>query len=150
MQMIFEKKMDIQERNFLFFSINENSEILLKGDRIVLSEVRDIAKTFIANPKDLNFLPEKKTIDIPDFGLYAVTSNAVIQVEISRKANYQAYISVLSELTAAYNELRNELAIEKFQRPFVGLTEEQKTAIRTVYPLRISEKELQGKEVLDE
>jgi biopolymer transport protein ExbD len=144
------QKMDIEKRDFLTFSIDENGEIWLAGDPVALPEIRDIAKTFIANPDDLDFLPEKTFSDIPGLGFVAVSNKAVINLEISRDATYQTYISVLGELTAAYDDLRNELANEKFQKPFADLTEEQKTALREVYPQQVSEKELPEKEVQDE
>lgn len=58
-----------------------------------------------------------------------------------RGSSYQAYISVQNELVAAYNELRNELALQKWQRPYEELNDEQQKAIREIYPQRISEAE---------
>jgi hypothetical protein len=81
-------------------------------------------------------------LDIPGLGSLPVARDAVINLEFSRESNYQTYISVMSELTAAYNELRNKLAVEKFRKSFSDLSEEQQTAIREVYPLQISEKEI--------
>jgi len=112
-----------------------------------LMQVREIAKIFIDNPEGKDFLPQKKLFDIPDLGNVLASRDAVIHLEFSRKSNYQTYVSVLSELTAAYNELRNEWAIEQFRKPFVDLSEEQQTAVREVYPLQISEKEIAEEEV---
>jgi biopolymer transport protein ExbD len=140
------QKTDIKERNLITFAINENNEILLEEDPVKLSEIRNIAKIFIANPDNLAFLPEKKPVEIEGLGTVALAKNAVINFEISRDADYQTYISVLSELTVAYEELRREMSYEKFNKPFSDLSEEQQTAIREAYPLHISEKERPGKE----
>ncbi|GHT12124.1 biopolymer transporter ExbD [Bacteroidia bacterium] len=144
------KKTDIENRNLVTFSIDENNQIWMKDSPVALPEIRDIAKTFIANPNDLDFLPEKTPADIYGLGIVPVSNKAVIHLEFSRNTAYQTYISVLGELTAAYDDLRSELAFDKFHQPFNDLTEEQKIALREVYPQQISEKELSGKEVGDE
>jgi biopolymer transport protein ExbD len=144
------KKIDIEKRNFVVFSIDENNAIFMENEPVKLYEIRDIAKKFIANPENSDYLPEKKEIEIPELGLVPVTPHAVINFEISRKASYQTYISVLGELTAAYDDLRNELANKRFDKSFERLSEDQQAAIREAYPLRISEKELPGKEALNE
>jgi biopolymer transport protein ExbD len=136
------RKMNIEDRNFLSFSIRDNNTVFLNEAPVSLPEIRKIAKIFIANPDDKDFLPQKTTIDVPVLGLFPASRDAVIRLEFSRKANYQTYISVLSELTAAYGELRNELALEKFHKPFSDLSDDLQTAIREVYPLQIAEKEL--------
>ena len=46
-----------------------------------------------------------------------------------------------NELVAAYNELRDEIAQEKWQRPYADLSDEQQKAIREIFPQRISEAE---------
>ena len=43
-----------------------------------------------------------------------VNDKHVISLQNDRGSSYQAYISVQNELVAAYNELRDELAKEKF------------------------------------
>lgn len=147
---VLRKKTDIRERNLISFSIDENNALWIEDDSVTLPEIKELAKVFISNPSDLEFLPDKEIINLPYFGNIPVTSNHIINLEISRDADYQTYISVLNELTAAYNELRNELAYNHFHKDFSRLTEEEKMAIRDVYPLRISEKELPGKEDGDE
>ena len=58
-----------------------------------------------------------------------------------RGSSYQAYISVQNELVAAYNELRDELAKEKFGVTYSELNDLQQKAVREIYPQRISEAE---------
>ncbi|MBC8005926.1 MAG: biopolymer transporter ExbD, partial [Verrucomicrobia bacterium] len=54
---------------------------------------------------------------------------------------YGTYIAVQNELVAAVNELRDELASEKFGKKYNECTTEQKDAIRDAIPSRISEAE---------
>jgi hypothetical protein len=51
------------------------------------------------------------------------------------------YIAVQNELVGAINDLRNELAMDKFQRPFDKCNEKEQDAIKEIYPSRISEAE---------
>ena len=57
------------------------------------------------------------------------------------QSRYQAYIDVQNELIAAYNELRNELSLQKFGKLFDDLGEEERKAIQDAYPQKISEAE---------
>ncbi len=54
-----------------------------------------------------------------------VNDKHVISLQNDRGSSYQAYISVQNELVAAYNELRDELALQKWQRPYAELNDEQ-------------------------
>ena len=141
------KNNSIEDRNLLSLSIRDDNTVYLNAEPLPLMQVREIAKIFIDNPEGKDFLPQKNFYDIPDLGNVLASRDAVIHLEFSRKSNYQTYVSVLSELTAAYNELRNEWALEQFRKPFVDLSEEQQTAVREVYPLQISEKEIAEEEV---
>ena len=132
----------IEERNFLSVSIRDNNTVYLKEEPIPLLQIRKVAKVFIDNPDNKDFLPQKTMFDIPGMGSFPASRDAVINLEFSRKTDFQTYISVLSELTAAYDELRNEFALDRFRKPFIDCSEEQQTAIREVYPLQISEKEI--------
>ena len=71
----------------------------------------------------------------------ALTDKHVISVQTDRGTPYNMYFQVQNELVAAYNELRNELSKQKFGRIYAALSDEQKVAIRTYYPQKISEAE---------
>ena len=139
---VLQNRTSIVKRNFIRFVIDDDNNVLYDDELVSFSELRDISKTFIANPDDLDFLPEKEQVEILNVGLFPVSEKHIISLEISRKANYQTYLSVLNEIMAAYNELRNEVAHSLFYISFDQLTIEQKSAIRQIYPLRIVEKEI--------
>ncbi len=86
-------------------------------------------------------LPEREEIEVPFFGVYPVTTKAVISLQNDRGTQYQMYLSVQNELQAAYNELRDELARRQFNSSFSDLNDEQQSAIRVIYPQKISEAE---------
>ena len=131
----------VKERNVLAVRLNSNDQLMCGSDYISIKELRPRAKEFIANPYNDEKLPEKHAKEIPFFGTVMVTENHVISLQNDRGTSYQAYIDVQNELVAAYNELRNELAQEKFQKDYNSLNEDQQKAIRDVYPQKISEAE---------
>ena len=60
-----------------------------------------------------------------------------------RSTSYEVYFQIQNELMAAYNELRDEMAREKFGKYYRHLDPEsdEALAIRGVYPMKISEAE---------
>jgi hypothetical protein len=94
----------------------------------------------MSNPADDVDLPEKEPKEIPFFGEVMVTKG-VISLSNDLNTKYGTYIAVQNELVAAINELRDELAKSKFQKPYNELEKEQQDAIRDIYPSRISEAE---------
>lgn len=132
---------EILDRNLLTFVLNDEGTILYNDSVVAPEAVRSLSKTFIDNPNDREYLPEKITTEIPLIGSFPVTENHIIYLEISPEARYETYITLLNEVTAAYNELRNELAYQRFDAPFTRLSSEQQEAVRRAYPLRIAEKE---------
>ena len=86
-------------------------------------------------------MPEKHVKNIDLLGQCFVTDKHVISVQTDRATPYDAYFQVQNELVAAYNELRNELAKQKFGRELQYLKKEEIDAIKKYYPQNISEAE---------
>ena len=143
---VLKERIDIEQRNLLTFSLNSLNQIVYEDEIITLFEVRDLSKAFIANLNDVDFLPEKEWIEIPEIGMYPVTTQHIISVKVDRDAKYEAYIQLINELTAAYNQLRNNVSNKIFDTAFYNLSPEKQDAIRMIYPLRISEMEISEKE----
>ena len=127
---------DIKERNILQVSVNFRDELMCGGEFISVDQLRDKAKEFIANPTNDESLPEKVAVEVPYFGTQMVTKRHVVSLRCDRGTSYKAYIAVQNELVAAYNELRNELAQQKWGKNYADLGE-----IREIYPQVISEAE---------
>ncbi|WP_071145591.1 ExbD/TolR family protein [Bacteroides ihuae] len=139
-----DKKQDdviVKERNVLVVYLNFQDQLMCGKDYINVKQLRQKAKDFIANTYNDESLPEKYSKDIPFFGNVMITEKHVISLQNDRNSRYQAYIDVQNELVAAYNELRNEKAQEKWQKNYADLNEEQQKAIREIYPQKISEAE---------
>ncbi|ASB49554.1 ExbD/TolR family protein [Alkalitalea saponilacus] len=131
----------IRERNVFEVLINAQNQLLVERQPMALSQLRDAAKEFIENPLNLDHLPAKEMVDVPFFGTVPVTTNAVISLQNDRGTQYQMYLAVQNELQAAYTELRDEISRRQFNRPYRDLTSDEQSAVRQIYPQRISEAE---------
>jgi len=130
----------INERNIFVVLIDKSDRLLVEGQLIDIRQLREKAKEFIANPNNDPSLPEKTAKEVPFFGNIEVTKG-IISLQNDNGTSYGMYIKVQNELAAAYNELRNELAMQKFGKELEKLTKEQEDAIRDIYPQIISEAE---------
>ena len=136
-----EKTDKIKERNILQVYLNKDDALMCGNDYIGVDQLRQKAKEFIANINNAENMPEKTQKNVDFFGTTLVNDKHVISLQNDRGSSYQAYISVQNELVAAYNELRDELAQEKFGVTYAELNDAQQKAVREVYPQRISEAE---------
>lgn len=130
-----------KERNVLQVFLNMNDQLMCGNDYISVDQLREKAKEFIANPYNDETKPEKIAKNVQFFGTVQVTENHVVSLRCDRGSSYKAYMAVQNELVAAYNELRDELAQEKWQKNYMDLDVDQQDAIRDIYPQRISEAE---------
>ena len=130
-----------KERNVLQVFLNMQDQLMCGNDYITVDQLRAKAKEFIANPYNDDSKPEKYSKDIPFFGNMMITEKHVVSLRCDRGSSYKAYMSVQNELVAAYNELRDELAQEKWQKNYMELDQEQQDAIREIYSQKISEAE---------
>lgn len=144
-----QKPPEIKKRNIFEILVNANDQLLVEGEYMEVSELRRKAKEFIkSDPNNLN-LPEFENKQIEGIGLFPV-SKQIISLQNDNGTSYDMYIKVQNELVAAYNELRNEFAQQRFGKTYKelllqsGASEEadaQLNAVKDVYPQRISEAE---------
>ena len=119
---------DIPAKNVFSVKINGQNELLVDGQRIEISELRQSTKDFIMNPEQLDTRPSKPT-------------KAVVSLMNDRNTFYATYLSVYNELKGAYNELWDEMAQQRFHSNYEQLTFSQQKEIRREIPLVISEAE---------
>ena len=131
---------EVRERNIFQVKINRNDRILFNKEVGDISLLKDRAKEFLGSPQDRDDLPQKEVINIPLLGNYPV-SKGVISLQNDRGTSYDTYFRVQNELTAAINEMRDELSREKFNRPYKDLDQDHKDAIDKAIPVAISEAE---------
>jgi len=116
------------DRNIYEVYVNTKDALLVEEQEMDIDNLREGAKDFLDNngrdPK-LSDSPEK----------------AIISLQNSRGTSYEMYIAVQNELTAAYNELRDEAALQKYSLNYSELAKDKKREIRKMYPMKISEAE---------
>lgn len=130
----------IKERNVFAVLVNKNNDLLVENEYANIEDLRERAKEFMDNPANDENLPEKEPKDIPYFGEVMVTKG-VISLRNDFDTRYGTYIAVQNELVGAINELREELAQKQFGKAYKDLEKDQQSAIRDIYPSRISEAE---------
>ncbi|MCF8221797.1 MAG: biopolymer transporter ExbD [Bacteroidales bacterium] len=131
----------IHQRNILVVKVNKDNMLLVEGEIIDISELRDVTKEFIINPNDAEDMPEKIEKNIPFFGMVRVAKQAVISLQNDYGTTYGVYLAVQNELIAARDEVRNNLAIQTWGKPYEELNEEQTAAVNEYYNAPISEAE---------
>ena len=150
----------IKQRNIFEILVNANDQLLVEGEYIQVTELRAKAKEFIrsnpsfpsvADENNANYpnMPEFKMTEIPALGNMYI-SKQIISLQNDNGTSYEMYIKVQNELVAAYNELRNEFAQQKFGKSYAELVQQSESsdaakdkmdAVKKVYPQRISEAE---------
>lgn len=131
----------INERNVFNILVNKNDRLFIDNRWGDIRTLKDETKEFLANPSNRDDLSEKKLEEIPFLGEYPV-SKGIISLKNDRGTSYEMYIQVQNELTAAVNELRDELAKQKFGKSFSELTDQDIiSAIQKAIPMPISEAE---------
>lgn len=130
----------VKERNVFVVLVNAKDQLLVEGELMDIRQLREKTKEFLLNPEDLPNLPEKEEKDIPYFGKVRV-GKGVISLQNDRGTSYGKYLEVQNELTAAGNEIKDQIAMQKFNKHFDDLPEDQQNAIKQYVPVMISEAE---------
>lgn len=140
---------EVKKRNVFEVLVNANDDLLVEGELISVTQLRQKAKEFITGDPSNPNMPEVLMTEVPVLGVYPV-SKQIISLQNDRNTSYNMYIKVQNELVAAYNEIRNEFAMREFGRSFEDLedlsensktAEMQMEAVRDIFPQRISEAE---------
>lgn len=131
----------IKQRNILEVKVNKDNLLLVEGEIISFSELRQVAKDFIANMDESEDMPEKVDRELPYFGLVRVPKNAVISLQNDIGTTYGVYIAVQNELLAARDELRDQLSMATFGMIYDDLDVDRQTAVDDYYKVPISEAE---------
>ena len=130
-------KVDVNQRNVFIVLLNAADKLLVEGEPLEVSQLKEKAKRFILNPtnsKDLSESPKE----------------AVISLKNESGTSYDMYIQVQNELTEAYNEIRNDYAQREYGVSYYKLQENKESlegakkklkAIKEKYPMKISEAE---------
>ena len=128
------------ERNVFIVLIDTYNQLFVESEVMDLKDLKVAVKEFITNPNYNDIFSDKSEKEIPLLGKVLV-SRGIVSIQCDRGTTYQAYIDVQNELEKAFNELRNEFALVKFNTPYKKLSKEKRRAINKAIPKNISEAE---------
>ncbi len=140
---------EVKQRNVFQVLVNANDDLLVEGEPMLVSNLREEAMKFIIGDPNDESMPEFKMTEVPVFGTIPV-SKQIVSLQNDRGTSYEMYIKVQNELVGAYNDVRDDYAMEKFGKTLSQLEKEaensekakqQAAAVKKVYPQRISEAE---------
>lgn len=135
-----EQAEQINKRNIMVVLINNNDRLFAGGQEMPIVMLKDKVKEFLTNPANLPDLPERREKEIEGFGPYMV-SRALVSLQNTRGTSYKAYIEVQNELVKAFNEVRDEFAMQNFGKKYDLLDEDQQRIARDAVPMNLSERE---------
>lgn len=108
----------IKERNLVEIIVGENGECLIK-DTIVEANsiVSELKKYLIANPEN-NEMPITIQEEFKYAGKITVNKNLLVVASFDKGLNYKKYSEIRNKIHQAYNEVRNEFAVKKYEKKF--------------------------------
>jgi biopolymer transport protein ExbD len=118
----------LKKRNVYSVLVNAQNQLLVRGEVTKVKDLKVNAKEFIRNPQKREDLAEDP-------------KRAIVSLKNDRGTAYKTYLEVYNELQAAYNEIWEEEAYKRFGKSFDVLGSDARRAIRSDYPLIISEAE---------
>ena len=107
---------EIHARNIYVVLVNAGDNLLVEGEPMNINQLKEGAKKFINNNgvnPTLSDNPEK----------------AIISLQNDRGTSYKMYVRVQNELAAAYNEIRNDVALERFGERYIDLNKSKQKEI---------------------
>lgn len=128
-----QQEVKLQERNIFKVLINSKDQLLVENEPMETEQIREACMTFLNNRgKDPN------SSESP--------TKAVVSIKADRGTSYEKYLTVLDEITAAYNQSRAQflgISLEDFLELDMDNPSHKAAydAARTEYPLQISEAE---------
>lgn len=120
--------MKLKDRNVYSVLVNADNQLLVRGELASVDELRENAKEFIMNPSSRSDMAESP-------------KKAIVSLKNDRGTKYSTYLEVYNELKAAYSELRDDYAMNKYGSMYEYCTRDERRTIRDEIPLIISEAE---------
>lgn len=130
----------VNRRNIVVVKINAANGILAGTEPVDVTQLKDKIVEFITNPTNNESLPEKEMKDVKGFGEYPV-SKGVVSLQNDRGTSYDAYLRVQNEIVKAFNEIRDNFAVQNYGMKYAQLSEDQQSIVREAIPQLFSEAE---------
>jgi beta-lactamase regulating signal transducer with metallopeptidase domain len=121
---------NLDNRNILDIHINEVGQTIVNQEIIPISSLKGLITRFLTNNGESTNLSESP-------------AKAIIAITIEKNTPSEVSLDKLEIVMGVYEELRNQAAIEMFDKPFGALADgsDEKSKIENMYPKRISIKD---------
>ena len=126
----------IKERNYLEIIINEKGEFELEKKMIESNLiVSELKKYLIPNPENKE-MPETIEQEFTYAGKVITNKSLFISALYDKNLNYKKYNKIRNKIFIAYNEVRNEFAVRKYEKTLSELrNSDEKTDLLKYYEL---------------
>lgn len=121
----------VKEKNVLDIVVNRNNQLLVENEYVKVTDIKRLAMKFIDNGGGLGTPIDDKPGEPCDYcgGAKDPSSSdhptkAVISLQSDRGTKYGMYVSIQNEIEAAYNQLRNDLALKRYGRSYDALLQD--------------------------
>lgn len=108
---------EVSRANTMSFAVTSGSRITLDGKPVPAAGLRNRVAQFVKSRP----------------------GSHVIYVDADPNADYGAYFTLEDEIMAAYNMVRNDIAMSRYHKEFARCSEQQKNDVRDICPQRIAE-----------
>lgn len=113
----------INRRNIFLILVNSKDEMYVNGEIGDITLLKEEVKNFILNPTNDETLSAKKEVVSEKWGKTILVSKGVVSLQTDRNTSYNRYIEVQNVLAAAFNDLKNDLALSEFKTSYDELKE---------------------------
>ncbi len=118
-----------RQREVLEVLVNASDQLLVEKELMSIDQLRQKTVDHLTN-------------EGRNPNLSSTSTKAIVSLKNDRGTSYDMYVQVYNELTAAYNEVRDDYAMKKFGKPYKKLTKEaQVDEVKAKYPKKLSEAE---------
>ena len=138
----------VKERNLFLVLVSGSGNIMAgtpnNQEYTDIHRLKERTKEFILNPMADENLPEMKEeeFELADGSKWVYpVSQGVVSIQTTLETDYQTYIMVQNEVTRAFNEVRDEVAMQKFGKKFADLDKEDRNVLSKAVKMAISEAE---------
>ncbi|MEX0662486.1 MAG: M56 family metallopeptidase [Balneolaceae bacterium] len=117
----------VEKRNLLQILLDAQGSLLMNEEPTKMNDVKNRIKQFVDNNGRKPDLSEN-------------SQEAIVSIKTDRNTSHELYIDLLDEVLAAYSELRDKAAQDRFGTTFSSMEEnsDQWTEVKEIYPKRIS------------
>lgn len=140
----FESDYSIKWRNVYLFELTKHDSIYVRGEKTEqIDTLNTSIREFITNPNNLPFLPEKRIKVINHFDTVWISRHGffihcvLVPDSFDIRTSWKTLAKTINIIVYNYYDLRNELAIKKWEMEYNKLDFDKKVSIALYYPIKI-------------